>query len=166
MGILTDGSDVLGILYELYSAQHGPLDAADLNLISSGNSFGLIQSKFADKSTADGLPTDATAETFIFRPATNIEILYAYYTTLALNTAASDADYADFLIYYYDGGQQPLADWKTTVANGGITTYVPYYIGFTNTAVPAGKPITFEITKGGLGVGVGVGRLEIFYKQV
>lgn len=43
---------------------------------------------------------------------------------------------------------------------------VPYYIGFTNTAVPAGKPITFEITKGGLGVGVGVGRLEIFYKQV
>jgi hypothetical protein len=166
MGILTSSADVLGILYELYGAQHGPLDAADINLIAAGNGYGLVQSKFADKTAADGLPTDVTPETFIFRPDTNIDILYAYYTTLALNTAASDADYANFFIYYYDGGAQVLADWRTNVAHGGITTYVPYYIGMTSTAVPAGKPITFEITKGGLGVGVGVGRLEIFYKQV
>lgn len=167
MALSITATEMTTMLQNLYEWQHGPLDAGSMNLIAGSTSYGQVQRAFADKTVADGLPTDITAETIVFRPDTNIQILYAYYTTLALNTVASDFDYANFFIYHRGGGITTLSSWKTKVANGSINIATPYYIGMNlSDTVPAGNVVTFEIGKAGLGVGVGVGRLEIYYRQV
>lgn len=167
MAIITSPAEVQSMLLDLYEWQHGPLDVSSQNLIAGSTAYGQIQQAWADKTVADGLPTDITAETVVFRPDTNIQILYAYYTALTLNTPASDTNYAEFFVYHRGAGITTLAAWQTDIANGPIVAATPYLIQMNvSDTVPAGHVVTFEIGKSGLGAGVGVGRLEIYYRQV
>lgn len=172
MTITITSAELTEILQNLYEWQHGPLSAESLALIAGSTSYGQVQRAFADKTVPDGLPTDVTQETMIFRPDTNVELLYAYYTSLVLNTPGNDFNYARFYIYDRDpflNTITTLAAYDTNVASGGIIQTHPWLIpmgGLPPVIVEAGHVITFEIAKNGLGVGVGVGKLELYYRQV
>lgn len=117
-----------------------------------------------NKAAADGAAGTATAETSIARIQKPVTAGKAYFVPSAA-LVPDNANNATILVQKRDGaGGAPVtvATKQTTVANGGMTAFVPYDLGaITNGSFVPGDVLTVSITKAGTGVVVPAGQLVI-----